>query len=85
MTIPAGITSILLQRDNGLLAIVCDDLAVRIVDIETRRLVRELRGFKGRILDIVSGSFHSSLFIFRGRLMLLGCRHRTFHRILDGS
>ena len=32
----------------------CDDLAVRLVDMETRRVVRELRGFKGRILDAVS-------------------------------
>lgn len=52
MTLAAGITSIVLQRDNGLLAVVCDDLTVRIVDIETRRMVRELAGFKGRILDI---------------------------------
>lgn len=61
MTMSAGITSILLQRDNGLLAVVCDDLIVRIVDIETRRMVRELGGFKGRILDLVSCIPFSSL------------------------
>lgn len=49
----AGVTSILLQRDNGLLAVTCDDLVLRIVDIETARIVRELSGFKGRILDVV--------------------------------
>lgn len=43
----------LLQRDSGLLAVICDDLVVRIVDIETRRTVRELKGFRGRILDVV--------------------------------
>lgn len=53
ITVVAGITSILLQRDNGLLAVECDDLTIRIIDIETRRVVRELSGFKGRILDLV--------------------------------
>ncbi|KAG5352836.1 hypothetical protein C0989_000178 [Termitomyces sp. Mn162] len=46
------VTSILLHSDNGLLAVVCDDMVVRIIDIETRRIVRELDGFRGRILDI---------------------------------
>lgn len=31
----------------------CDDLVIRLVDVESRRIVRELRGFKGRILDVV--------------------------------
>lgn len=53
MAVPAAITAILLQRDNGLLAVTCDDLVVRIVDIETRRVVRELSGFRGAILDLV--------------------------------
>ncbi|GAA6043467.1 hypothetical protein JCM8097_000725 [Rhodosporidiobolus ruineniae] len=50
--IRASVTSILLQRDNGLLAVVCDDLVIRIVDIETKRVVRELSGARGRILDL---------------------------------
>lgn len=54
--LPSSTTSILLHRDNGLLAVICDDLVVRIVDIETRRIVRELKGFRGRILDVVRGS-----------------------------
>ena len=29
-------------------------MVVRIIDIETRRIVRELTGFHGRVLDIVS-------------------------------
>lgn len=41
-----------LQRDSGLLAVTCDDL-VRLVDIETRRIVREFGGFSGRVLDLV--------------------------------
>lgn len=44
--------TITLHRDSGLLAVVCDDLVVRLVDIETRRIVRELGGFRGRILDV---------------------------------
>lgn len=55
LTVNASVTAILLQRDNGLLAVTCDDLVLRIVDIETRRIVRELCGPRGRILDVVSG------------------------------
>ncbi|KIM87254.1 hypothetical protein PILCRDRAFT_96034 [Piloderma croceum F 1598] len=44
--------SISLHRDSGLLAVICDDMAVRVVDIETHRVVRELGGFRGRVLDI---------------------------------
>ncbi|WVQ96671.1 hypothetical protein IAU59_003777 [Kwoniella sp. CBS 9459] len=48
-----SITALSLNRDSGLLSMTCDDLVVRLLDIETRRIVRELRGFKGRILDVV--------------------------------
>ena len=51
--LPSAATAILLHRDSGLLAVICDDLVVRLVDIETRRIVRELKGFRGRILDVV--------------------------------
>jgi len=53
LVIPATIVSITLQRNSGLLAVTCDDLAVRLVDIETRRIVREFGGFGGRVLDLV--------------------------------
>ncbi|KAJ3511888.1 hypothetical protein NLJ89_g3846 [Agrocybe chaxingu] len=52
VVLPSTAASILLHRDNGLLAVVCDDMVVRVIDIETRRVVRELSGFHGRILDI---------------------------------
>jgi U3 small nucleolar RNA-associated protein 21 len=55
LVLPSAPTSILLHRDSGLLAVICDDLVVRVVDIETRRIVRELKGFRGRILDVVCG------------------------------
>ncbi|EIW66765.1 hypothetical protein TREMEDRAFT_45592 [Tremella mesenterica DSM 1558] len=51
LALPSPITALDLQRDSGLLSATCDDLIVRLVDVETRRVVRELRGFKGRILD----------------------------------
>ncbi|KDR73654.1 hypothetical protein GALMADRAFT_100477 [Galerina marginata CBS 339.88] len=52
LVLPSTAVSIMLHRDSGLLAVICDDMAVRIIDIETRRVVRELTGFHGRILDI---------------------------------
>lgn len=59
--LPSAATAILLHRDSGLLAVICDDLVVRLVDIETRRIVRELKGFRGRILDVV----RDPVFFFR--------------------
>ena len=59
LVLPSSAPSILLHRDNGLLAIICDDMVVRIVDIETRRIVRELAGFQSRVLDIVSHCYGS--------------------------
>ncbi|EST08974.1 Small-subunit processome, Utp21 [Kalmanozyma brasiliensis GHG001] len=47
----SGISSIQLHRDSNLLLVVSDDLVLRLVDIETRRVVREFVGFRGRILD----------------------------------
>ncbi|KAH9997323.1 Utp21-domain-containing protein [Russula vinacea] len=52
IAISSGIVSMTLQRDSGLLAITCDDLVVPLLDIETRRIVREFGGFGGRVLDL---------------------------------
>ena len=60
LVLPSAATSILLHQDSGLLAVICDDLVVRIVDIETQRIVRELKGFRGRILDVVRDPFFDS-------------------------
>jgi U3 small nucleolar RNA-associated protein 21 len=78
IVLPANITSIVLHRENGLLAVTCDDLTVRIIDIETRRIVRELSGFRGAILDLVRPFTPSCYSI----LMVFG---RPSHRTLDGS
>lgn len=56
LVLPSAIVSILLHPDSGLLAVVCDDMVIRVVDIETRRVVRELGGFGGRVLDVVSNT-----------------------------
>ncbi len=53
LIVPATVVSIVLQRDSALLALTCDDLVVRLLDIETRRIVREFGGFSGRVLDLV--------------------------------
>ncbi|KAI0054018.1 Utp21-domain-containing protein [Auriscalpium vulgare] len=52
LVLPTSIVSVTLHRESNLLAAVCDDLTVRLVDIETRRVVREFGGAGGRILDI---------------------------------
>jgi hypothetical protein len=61
LCLPSAANSLLLQPDSGLLAVTCDDLTVRLVDLETKRVVREYSGFRGRILDVVSGRSVCSL------------------------
>ncbi|BFZ63815.1 rRNA-processing protein utp21 [Saitoella coloradoensis] len=48
----SAVTSTELQRSSDLLALACDDLSLRIIDIETRKVVRELWGHTNRITDI---------------------------------
>ncbi|KIM28873.1 hypothetical protein M408DRAFT_329296 [Serendipita vermifera MAFF 305830] len=52
LVLPSSVTSMTLQRESNILAVICDDLCVRLFDLETKRLVRELTGFKGRVLDL---------------------------------
>ena len=44
-------TAIRYNPVSGLLALSCDDLCIRIIDIETRKTVRELWGCRGQIYD----------------------------------
>jgi U3 small nucleolar RNA-associated protein 21 len=62
--LPSAAVSIILHRDSGLLAVVCDDMVVRVVDMETRRIVRELGGFRGRVLDVVCDTITPSDYVF---------------------
>lgn len=47
----SAITGARLHRQSDLLALCCDDLSIRVVDTETRKLVRELWGCVGQITD----------------------------------
>lgn len=46
-----SITGSRYHRSNDLVALSCDDLSMRVVDIETKKLVRELWGCLGQISD----------------------------------
>ena len=46
-----AITACRLHRPSDLLSLSCDDLSIRVVDIETKRLVRELWGCTAQISD----------------------------------
>ncbi|OAV91685.1 hypothetical protein PTTG_06524 [Puccinia triticina 1-1 BBBD Race 1] len=52
VTLPSGATSILLQRDTGMLAINCSDHRIRILDTDTLEVIRQLEGFTKPILDM---------------------------------
>ncbi|KAJ3093064.1 hypothetical protein HK102_010969 [Quaeritorhiza haematococci] len=51
MKFSTPISAITLHKDSGLVAVTCDDLCVRIVDIDTRKVVREFWGHRNRIMD----------------------------------
>jgi len=53
------VTGIRYHQPSDLVALSCDDSSIRIVDIETKKLVRELFGCKGTITDFVSESSSS--------------------------
>ncbi|KAG0349234.1 hypothetical protein BG004_000458 [Podila humilis] len=52
MEMPAPITHLLLYTENNHLAVICDDLCIRVVDVENRRVVREFWGHSNRITDM---------------------------------
>ncbi|CAK8691483.1 unnamed protein product [Clavelina lepadiformis] len=45
-------SSVELHRGSGMLAIVCDDFSLLVIDIETRKTVRRFSGHSGRINDM---------------------------------
>ena len=49
----AAATALQYNAVSGLISLACDDLCIRIIDIETRRTVRELWGCVGQIYDHV--------------------------------
>ncbi|ORZ39490.1 Utp21 specific WD40 associated putative domain-domain-containing protein [Catenaria anguillulae PL171] len=48
----APITQLVAHMDNELVAVVSDDLSIRVLDLETRRIVREFWGHRNRITDV---------------------------------
>ncbi|ORY08146.1 Utp21-domain-containing protein [Basidiobolus meristosporus CBS 931.73] len=48
----APITSVVLHHDSDLVGVVCDDLSIRVVDVDTQKIVREFWGHRNRITDI---------------------------------
>ena len=48
----AAVTGMRYHAANDLIALTCDDMSIRIVDIETKRTIRELWGCQGCINDI---------------------------------
>lgn len=45
-------TQMVYHRASDLLALSCDDLSIRVVDIETHKVIRDLRGCQQRINDL---------------------------------
>lgn len=50
--IGSAITLMEIQRDSGLLAVACDDLVIRVIDVSTQKIVRVFRGHSQPITDI---------------------------------
>ncbi|TPX38216.1 hypothetical protein SmJEL517_g00415 [Synchytrium microbalum] len=48
----ASISCMSLHKSSNLLAIACDDLCVRVMDVETFKIVREYSGHRNRITDL---------------------------------
>ncbi|KAG8130848.1 hypothetical protein E2320_017440 [Naja naja] len=47
----------LLHRDSGILGIAMDDFGIKVLDIETRKIVRKYSGHQGQINDMPGGLF----------------------------
>ncbi|KAI9790613.1 MAG: hypothetical protein M1816_004945 [Peltula sp. TS41687] len=47
-----AITGLRYHAPNDLIALSCEDLSIKVVDIETKKIVRELRGSTGKINDL---------------------------------
>ncbi|KAJ2823233.1 rRNA-processing protein utp21, partial [Coemansia furcata] len=50
--LPSPPSRLMLHRESGLLACICDDACVRVVDSESQRVVRKFAGHRSRITDL---------------------------------
>lgn len=53
VTLPASVGSMILHRESGLVAVAADDCCLRIIDMATMKIVREFRGHRSHITDMV--------------------------------
>ncbi|KAI9312356.1 Utp21 specific WD40 associated putative domain-containing protein [Dichotomocladium elegans] len=51
ISLETPIVGLQFHKDNNLLAVACDDLGIRVIDIETQKIVREFWGHRNRITD----------------------------------
>ncbi|KAJ1939726.1 rRNA-processing protein utp21, partial [Linderina pennispora] len=56
LDLPSVPTRLELHGESGLLACVCDDACVRVVDAESQRIVRRFAGHRNRITDLTFSS-----------------------------
>ncbi|CAK9109549.1 WD repeat-containing protein 36 (T-cell activation WD repeat-containing protein) (TA-WDRP) [Durusdinium trenchii] len=52
LSLDAPVAHMVANRDAGLLALACDDMQVRVVDMSTRRVIRTFAGHDARITDL---------------------------------
>ncbi|KAI8323790.1 YVTN repeat-like/Quino protein amine dehydrogenase [Martensiomyces pterosporus] len=52
VSLPSTPSKLVLHRESGLLACICDDACVRVVDSESQRVVRKFAGHRNRITDL---------------------------------
>ena len=52
ISLPSSITQLEFQNESRLLAVVTDDMAIRIIDIDTCKIVRVFMGHRNRITDV---------------------------------
>ncbi|RUS31073.1 Utp21 specific WD40 associated putative domain-containing protein [Jimgerdemannia flammicorona] len=50
--LPSSVTSIIFQHESDLLGVASDDLCIRIIDVETQKIVREFWGHMNRVTDM---------------------------------
>ncbi|OWK09540.1 hypothetical protein Celaphus_00005971 [Cervus elaphus hippelaphus] len=72
MSLDSSPNSMLLHRDSGILGLALDDFSISVLDIETRKIVREFSGHQGQINDMTAFCWTRLL------LMLLCPRLETF-------
>ena len=47
------VSCLVFHVESGLVAIIADDLCIRVIDIETQKIVREFWGHSNKITDVV--------------------------------